>query len=93
MGGPFLTVQEARDDGGDAGTGETAVRRVSFCESACEDASDASKTAGALAYSAKLDSPAWMSGGGDFPRLQEGEETATLDMPHKNKVIVWCVLS
>lgn len=50
---------------------------VSSCESACEDASGASKTAGALAYSAKLDSPVWMSGGGDSPHLQEREEIAT----------------
>ncbi len=47
---------------------------VTFCESASEDASDASKTAGVRAYSAKLDSPAWRSGGSDSPRLQEREE-------------------
>lgn len=67
--GWIFSVQETMDNGGDAGTGETSVRGVSSCGSACEDASGASKTAGALAYDAMLDSPVWTSGGGDSPHL------------------------
>lgn len=55
-------------------TGEMFVRGLSFCERACEGAADASKTEGALAYSARSDPPQWVSGGGDSPRLQEQEE-------------------
>lgn len=51
----------------DNGMGETPVRDVSFCESVCEDASDASKTGGAPVYCAAFDSPPWMSGGGGSP--------------------------
>lgn len=53
---------------------EMFLRGLHSCESACKDASDASKTAGALAYNAKLDSPVWMSEAGDSPHLQEKEE-------------------
>lgn len=66
-----FSVQETKDDGDDAGTGETFASGASSCESACEDASGASETAGAPAYCAMLDSPVWMSGGVGSPYLQE----------------------
>ena len=47
---------------------------VCFCESSCEGAADASKTGGALAYSARYDPPLWMSGGSESPHLQDQEE-------------------
>lgn len=53
----MFAVQETRGDGDSAGMGETFVRGVSSCECAGEDASDASKTAAAPAYSAMFDSP------------------------------------
>lgn len=43
-------------DGDSAGMGETFVKDVRSCESVSEDASDASKTAGAPTYSAMFDS-------------------------------------
>lgn len=46
-----------KGDADDVGMGEVFVRGVSSCESVGEDVSDASKTGGALAYSAMFDSP------------------------------------
>lgn len=63
----IFSVQDTRGDCADAGMGEMFV---SSCESACEDASDASKTAGALAYSAMFDFPVWVSRWGDSPHLE-----------------------
>lgn len=45
------------------------------CGSACEDVSDPSKTAGALAYSAMFDSLLWMTGCSDPPQLSGRDTT------------------
>lgn len=79
----IFSVQETRDD---ADMGETFV---SSCEWACEDASDASKTAGAPAYSAVFEFPVWMSRWGDSPHLEDGRNNNLLDMLHNDEVIVW----
>lgn len=71
----FLLVWETRGDGDSAGMGEKFVWDASSCESVCEDASDASKTAGAPAYSAMFDSLLWMKWWDDSPQLSDKEET------------------
>lgn len=63
------------------------MRGVSSCELACEGAADASRTGGALAYTARFDPPLWMSGGGP-PRLQERGNNDKLDIVHKNNVFL-----
>lgn len=45
------------------------MRFGSSCESACVDASDASKTAGALVYNVMLHSHVWLDGAGYSPLL------------------------
>lgn len=59
--------------------------RFGSCESACADASDASKTAGALAYNVMLHSHVWLVEGGYSAQLQNNNKI--LEMQYRVKLV------